>query len=247
MSAAESSDLTGKVIWVIGAAGAIGRGIGDELRHRGATVIGSSRRSHPPSGAEDLWHGWVQADIRNADTLKEALAHIKAVHGRIDGAVVSVTLPIFGDFLDLTAEDWHQVLDTKLLGSVRVVQAVAPALIEAGGGGIVLITGSARGTIAALKHWPGASANVALNFLVHGLSARFAPQNVRINVVAPGPIASERASVMGKLGTVIANTHLQRIGTPAEVGQAVSFLLSPQAAFITGSVLPVDGGGRTPT
>lgn len=216
--------MTGDVVWVVGGSGAIGSAIASRLRRDGSFVIASSRNTIPERDA-------VPLDVRDADSVAGALRTI----GAIDGLVVSVAIPGFGDFLELADDLWRDVFETKLFGSLRVIRAVLPGMIERKRGRIVLVTG--RGVNPPPRHLPGASVNAALNLIVQGLGGRYAADGIRINAVAPGPIASPRLSALAGDGASA------RQGKPSDVADAVAFLLSEEARFINGTVLVADGGG----
>ncbi len=224
--------LAGRGVWVIGAGGAIGAGVSDHLDGVGARVVRSSRSSGDP-----------RVDVRDAASVVAGEAVARERLGGIDALVVSITVPIFGDFLELDDSAWTTVLDTKLTGSLRAVRAVAPGMIERGGGDIILIAGTGRGVPPLLTHLPGGAANAALNFLVQGLSARLGREGIRINSISPGPIQSPRLDAMKAVGASGA-THIGRPGTVGDVASAVAFLLSPEGGFVAGTNLVLDGGGR---
>ncbi|PWR17805.1 SDR family NAD(P)-dependent oxidoreductase [Zavarzinia compransoris] len=240
-----TQDLTGKVIWITGASGALGKATALVLAARGAVVIASGRSvAETAFGTAAIDR--LPLDVRDDGAVRAALATLLARHGRIDGLVTSTNVGAFGDFLDLTDEDWQRVLEAKLLGTVRPVRAVAPHLAAQGAGSIVIIGG--RGGIdPPPQHFPGASVNAALDLLVIGLGRRFGPQGVRSNVIAPGPIQSPRFAGMEatKAGTARYNTEssIPGPGLPGDVAEAAAFLLSDAARFVNGTSLLVDGGG----
>ena len=125
------AEVEGQVVWVVGAAGTIGRSIAESLVKEGARVIVSSRGiedADPPiEGATP-----INVDARDMASIKAAVARIIDKFGQLDGLVVSTTLPIFGDLFELSDEDWEKVLDTKLVGSVRLTRAAAPEMIRNG-------------------------------------------------------------------------------------------------------------------
>jgi 3-oxoacyl-[acyl-carrier protein] reductase len=157
-------------------------------------------------------------------------------------------VPIFGDFLTLTDDDWERVLQAKLYGYMRSMRAVIPLMLKAGGGSIVNITGRG-GRQPTPAHLPGCAANIALNTLTKGLADIYAPQNIRINAVAPGPIDTARHHAIAESNANLKKADakrappLGRLGRPQEVAEAVLFLASTRASYTTGVTLQVDGGG----
>ncbi|WP_347557483.1 SDR family oxidoreductase [Robbsia sp. KACC 23696] len=238
----------GKVYWVTGASGALGGATAKRLADQGARVIASGRtvsRAHFPE-TPDI--EIVPLDITDNDAVVRAAADIVGRHGRIDGVVVSTNVGAFGDFLDLQDEDWQRVLDAKLLGSVRVIRAALPTLIEQKQGSIVAISG--RGGIdPPPNHFPGASVNAALDLLIQGIGRRYGRFGIRANTVAPGPIRTPRYEQMEKTagkGSEADPYSKIALGGPGEaddVADAVSYLLSDASRFVNASKLAVDGGG----
>lgn len=243
----------GQVAWVIGASGAIGQAIARVLAAGGAEVVVSARSQ----GTLDKLAAEIAAaggrtrvrrlDLRNAADVDGAASEIVARSGRIDALVNSTSLSIFGDFLELSDQQWHEVLDTKLLGYVRSMRAVLPHMVKQGGGAIVNISGRG-GRQPTPAHLPGGSANAAVNLIGKGLADAYQKHGIRVNTVAPGPIQSERfekirASNERVSGGPPPRASLDRMGRPEDVARAVSWLLSDAARHITGIVLPVDGGG----
>lgn len=237
-----SGEFEGRVIWVIGAAGAIGRAIAEALVGAGAKVVVSSRRmeeADPPIAGATA----INADARRGDSIATALARIMEAHGRLDGLVVSTTLPIVGDLLELADEDWEHVIDTKLMGSIRLTRAVAPAMKETGRGSIVLISGLG-GFNPSPIHIPGSVANAGINLFVKGAAKRLGPDNIRINAISPGAISSPRLEMMNRANATAAiRTPMGGAGQPGDIAEAVEFLLSDRSGYITGTVVSVDGGG----
>jgi len=245
--------LPGRIVWVIGASGAIGQVIAKVLASAGAEVVVSARSGDK---LEALAAGISAAggraqmrklDLRNRADVDAAAKEIVARAGRIDALVNSTSLSIFGDFLELSDEQWHEVLDAKLVGYVRSMRAVLPYMVKQGGGAIVNISGRG-GRQPTPAHLPGGSANAAVNLIGKGVADAFQKHGIRVNTVAPGPIQSERfekirASNERVSGGAPPRASLDRMGRPEDVAQAVLWLLSDAARHVTGIVMPVDGGG----
>jgi len=240
-----SSTFEDRVYWVTGAFGALGAATVKRLADAGAHVIASSRNVDTERFADAPRVVPLSVDVADDHSVRSAFAHIEERFSRLDGLVTSTNVAAFGDFLDLTDDDWQRVIDAKLLGSVRPIRAALPRFIEQGRGAIVAISG--RGGIAPPpNHFPGSSVNAALDLLVQGLGRKYGPQGVRVNAVAPGPIRSPRFDAMATAQAGDEPTRLTALdgpGTPEDVAAAVAYLLSDDARFVTGTRLYVDGGG----
>jgi NAD(P)-dependent dehydrogenase (short-subunit alcohol dehydrogenase family) len=245
-------ELNGKVAWVAGATGALGRPIAKGLLREGAKVAVSSRRAEAvdglareldPSGRNVLA---LPLDVTDERAVRAAAARVADRFGRIDVLVNSMNAPAYGNFLELEKATFRATIDTKYFGYVACMQAVLPRMVEQGAGAIVCITGTG-GKMPIAIHMPGGSVNAALNLIVRGLANQFGGNGVRINAVSPGPIRSPRQDAMQSAGAAADSPAkafpLQRFGEAEEVADAVLFLASARASYITGSVLHVDGGG----
>lgn len=245
--------MLGRVVWVIGASGAIGQAIAKVLAAAGAEVVVSARSVDKLEAlAAEISAAGGRAQVRGLDLrsradVDTAAREIAARSERIDALVNSTSLSIFGDFLELSDEQWHDVLDAKLMGYVRSMRAVLPFMMQQGGGSIVNISGRG-GRQPTPAHLPGGGANAAVNLVGKGLADTYFKHGIRINTVAPGPIQSERfekirASNERVSGGAPPRAGLDRMGRPEDVAQAVLWLLSDAARHSTGIVIPVDGGG----
>ena len=183
-------------------------------------------------------------DVTNPDAVKAAAAAVISEMGRIDVLATTVAVPAFGPFLEINGDVFRQALEVKYLGYINCFQAVLPHMAERASGAIVAITGTG-GKQPINIHLPGGSVNAALNLVLKGLANEYGPKNIRVNAASPGPIMSERQQQMidAGMGNPAKGVPLGRLGEAAEVADAVLFLASERAAYITGQVLSLDGGG----
>jgi NAD(P)-dependent dehydrogenase (short-subunit alcohol dehydrogenase family) len=248
-AAREREALDGHVAWVIGGSGSLGSAIAETLAAAGARVVVSSR---------SVATRWVEADshaassvaveLGSGESVVRAAREIEQRCGRIDILVNCSAAPIFGDFLELTDADWDTVLQAKLLGYMRTMRAVIPAMLERGAGTIINVSGRG-GRQPTPAHLPGCCANAAVAVLTKGLADTYGPRGIRINAVAPGPIDTPRHHQIADSNAQLASQAskrmppLGRLGAAQDIADAVLFLATPGSSYITGITLPVDGGG----
>jgi 3-oxoacyl-[acyl-carrier protein] reductase len=248
-------EFENKIAWVIGARGSLGSAIARALALAGAHVVMSSRSARDlKNTARDIEKvapnrvSVASVDLASRASVDRVAKGIARGHGRIDVLVNCTAAPIFGDFLQLTDDQWDTVLQAKLYGYMRSMRAVIPYMLTQGGGSIVNVSGRG-GRQPTPAHLPGSCANIAVNTLTKGLADIYGSHNIRINAVAPGPIDTARHHAIAQSNTDLKKTDakrnppLGRLGRPEEVAQAVLFLASDRASFTTGVALQVDGGG----
>ncbi|HUR14945.1 MAG TPA: SDR family oxidoreductase, partial [Mycobacteriales bacterium] len=165
-----------------------------------------------------------------------------AACGRIDGAVVSVGGPPAGPALSITDEQWSSAFESVFLGAVRVIRAV----VDAGGDSIVLVLStSAKMPVGNLAVSNGLRPGLAM--LAKTLADELGPRGVRVNGLLPGRVDTDRVRSLDGPDPAVRAGHeasipLRRYGDPAEFGRVAAFLLSPAASYVTGAMVPVDGG-----
>jgi NAD(P)-dependent dehydrogenase (short-subunit alcohol dehydrogenase family) len=229
--------LDGQTAIVTGGGTGIGLAIARALGRLGAQVVLASRdETHLTEGAASLapdgivTHS-VPVDVRDPAAVDRMVADVIARTGRIDILINNAA----GNFVcraeDLTPNGWNAVIGIVLNGSFYCSRAVGRHLIERGGGGSIV-------SILANYAWTGsagtihsASAKAGVMAMTQTLATEWARHRIRVNAIAPGPIE-----------TITRGVPLGRWGKPEEIGDAVSFLVSPYASYITGEVLTVDGG-----
>ncbi len=242
--------LEGRTAWVAGATGAIGRAVALGLAREGAEVAVSARTGTAVDGVvAGIGRAGGKAlsvplDVTDRDAARTAAGEIADRTGRLDVLVATVAVPAFGSFLEIGSEVFRAAFEVKYLGYVHVMQAALPHMEAAGGGAVVAVTGTG-GKLPIGIHLPGGSVNAALNLVLKGLSNEFGPRGIRVNAVSPGPIMSDRQREMAAAGMAdpAADVPLGRLGEAEEVADAVAFLASDRAAYVTGQVLSLDGGG----
>ena len=242
--------LTGKVAWVAGATGAIGREIALSFAREGAGVAVSARTEDAVSSLVDEIKGAggdamaAAVDVTDAAAVKAAAQAVIDGMGGIDVLATTVAVPAFGPFLEIDGDVFRQALEVKYLGYINCFQAVLPHMADRESGTIVAITGTG-GKLPINIHLPGGSVNAALNLVLKGLANEYGEKGIRVNAASPGPIMSERQQQMidAGMGNPAKGIPMGRLGEADEVADAVVFLASERAAYITGQVLSLDGGG----
>jgi NAD(P)-dependent dehydrogenase (short-subunit alcohol dehydrogenase family) len=245
----ESRTLDGLGIAVTGAAGDLGHAMSLELACRGARVtmidLVSERDAEARIEAVTAVGqcSYRQADVTDRAAVEAALAAVDPLDVAIGNAGIVEPAP----FLDVTVEQWQAHLDVNLSGCFNVGQVAARMMVARGRPGLVLFTGSWVGEIPWPEIAPYCVSKAGVRMLARSMARELAIHGIRVNVVAPGivfagmarrqyetdPAYARRASVVVPLG---------ELGTPEQVAQAAAFLCSPEAAYMTGSVLLVDGG-----
>jgi NAD(P)-dependent dehydrogenase (short-subunit alcohol dehydrogenase family) len=254
--AAHLLSLEGKVAIVTGAASGIGRGISHLLAEMGAFVAlldiddVKGRESAAEIGAHGGAATFLNCDVRSAAECRRAVVSVIEKSGKIDILCNCAGIAIRKDIVELTEDEWDLALDVTLKGIYLLSREVVPHMIRSGGGSIVNI-----GSGWSLKGGPRAAAYCAAKGGVVNLTRAMAidhgRHNIRVNCVCPGdvetPMLRSECAQLGEDLTafmrVAANRPLGRVGTPDDIANAVLFLASPMAGWVTGAALVVDGGG----
>ena len=247
--------LTDRVYVVTGGARGLGRATADVLVAEGARVVLSGRSQESldeATAALDEAAGRhvavsVVADNADPDAPARLLAAARDTWGRVDGALISVGGPPKGPVTSITDDQWSAAFESVFLGAVRLAREVAAALPDGGSLGLVL-SSSVRAPLPEMAISNGLRPGLAM--VAKTLADELGPRGVRVNGLLPGRIATERVAELDESTgdpeaarqASEAGIPLRRYGRPEEFGAVAAFVMSPAASFLTGVMLPVDGG-----
>ena len=186
----------------------------------------------------------LECDVSDARAVANAIAKVGERFGRLDALVNNAGIAIFKPLLETTQDDWNRVLAVNLSGPFICTQAAAPLMREHGGGAIVNIT-SISGLRASTLRTAYGTSKAGLAHLTKQFAVELATLGIRVNAVAPGPVDTAMAKAV-HTPAIRADYHdtnpLNRYGLEEELAEAIFYLCSDRASYITGQVLAVDGG-----
>jgi len=250
-------DLSGRVALVTGGSRGLGREIAEGLGEAGAAVAITARREEWLREAEDALRAAgidclaAACDVGRVDAVRALVRDVLARFGRIDILVNNAGATWGAPAVEMALDRWQQVVETNLTGTFLVTQAVAPAMIKRRSGKIVNVASIAGliGTAPEVLDTIGYSAaKGGIVALTRDLAVKWARHNVHVNAIAPGFFRTRMtASLLEQnQARVEAEIPLGRIGRPGELKGVAVFLASAASDYVTGQILPVDGG-RTAT
>ena len=237
-----------QVALVTGASRGIGRAIAVALATAGMRVVGTASTEAGAAAITEALAGWpgcrgVALDVTDGPAVEAAVAAIVKDHGALHVLVNNAGITRDMLAMRLKDEDWDAVLDTNLKAVFRTSRAVMRPMMKQRYGRIINITSvvGASGN-AGQANYAAAKAGVA--GMTRALARELGSRNITVNCVAPGFIATDMTAGLpdAAKATLLASIPLGRLGSPEEVAHAVAFLASPQAAYITGTELHVNGG-----
>jgi NAD(P)-dependent dehydrogenase (short-subunit alcohol dehydrogenase family) len=246
------ADFSGRVAIVTGAASGIGRVIVTRFAQAGArTVIADTDAEWGENVARTLTDGghdvrFVRTDVRYSDQVDAMVAKTVEQFGRVDILVHGAGVTVHKEIVDISDAEWDLQIDVQLRGAFLLCRAVARQLIRQGEGGRLILIGSTAGNNARVQSGPHAVSKAGEIQLVHVLALELGRHRITANVVSPG-----LTDIAGLSRTVqhpeyqqafLTQVPIGRLGQPDEIANAVLFIASDQADFITGQMLCVDGG-----
>jgi NAD(P)-dependent dehydrogenase (short-subunit alcohol dehydrogenase family) len=234
--------LKDKIALITGSTNNIGLEIARAFAREGATVVVHSRHADDAGKvAAEIGGDSCAADLSRAEEIDKLFKHIEAKHRRLDLLVNTVAHSTKNGILEVSLEEWQQILGINLTAYFLCIQRAARMMLKSGGAIINISAASGeRGS-------PGTAvysiSKGAINALTRQAAVDLAPHNIRVNGIIAGIIGTPLGRrEMGNRKTEYDTIPLRRIGQPEEVAEAAVFLASEKAAYITNAILPVDGG-----
>ncbi len=240
--------LAGRVALITGGCGDIGRAISAAFAREGATVVAVDLLA-PEDAQQALGqagYAYVRCDVADRAAVREMIAEVEARHGAPEIVVANAGIVQSAPILEVGLQNWQQTLDVNLGGAFHVAQEAASALVRLERPGVLLFTGSWVGEVPSRGLLPYCVSKAGVQMLARCLALELAPRRIRANVVAPGILdAGLSAQIFRQFPERRAPFErivpLGELGTAEQVADAMVFLASDEAAYITGTTLEVDG------
>jgi NAD(P)-dependent dehydrogenase (short-subunit alcohol dehydrogenase family) len=235
------------VVVITGAGRGIGYALAERFANEGAKVVIAEIDAQAGAAAASRLNGTFEAlDVSDSKAVARAVQSIIERHGRIDVWVNNAGIAHKGHAVDLEPEDWDADIGVMLSGAFYCARYVGKVMIEQGSGSMVNIA-SVNGLFAQKGRAPYCSAKAGLIMLTKVLASEWAEHGIRVNAVAPGVVMTDLVQQGIDQGIVTEQTYISRIpmgrlGELNEVVEAVTFLASDEASFVTGEAMRVDGG-----
>ncbi len=229
---------TPRSVLVTGGNRGIGRAIAEAFVALGDNVAVTTRSGGAPDGTLD-----VRCDITDPAAVDAAFAQVEAAHGPVEVLVANAGITKDTLLLRMSEDDWSSVIDTNLTGTFRLAKRATKGMLRLRRGRIILIS-SVVGLLGSAGQVNYAASKAGLVGMAHSLARELGSRSITTNVVAPGFVETDMTDVLTDDQKALIKTQvpLGRYASPAEIASAVTWLASDGAAYVTGAVIPVDGG-----
>jgi 3-oxoacyl-[acyl-carrier protein] reductase len=245
-----SGRVQDKVAVVIGAARGIGAGIAERLAEEGAKlVIGDTRRDLGEATAKRLGGSFVACNVALEAEVRAIVDHAVQRHGRLDIMVQNAGIFPMHDLVDIPVEEWDQVLAVNLRGCFLATREALRVMRPNRYGRVVLTSSITGPRVVPPQHAHYAASKAGINGLIRAAALENAALGITVNGVEPGNIMTEAIEAERSpayIAEMAASIPMGALGTPRDIGNAVLFLASDEARYITGTTIIVDGGQLLP-
>jgi 3-oxoacyl-[acyl-carrier protein] reductase len=234
----DSEERVGRSVLVTGGSKGIGRAIAGRFAATGHRVAATYRSGEVPEGVLG-----VPCDVTDAAQVDEAFRTVEETHGPVEVLIANAGMTADNLMLRISDEDWSRVIETNLTGSFRVARRAARPMTRARFGRMIFIS-SVVGLLGSAGQVNYAASKSGLVGLARSIARELGSRNITANVVAPGFIDTDMTAVLSteQVSAYRAQIPLGRFGQVDDIAATVAFLASDAAGYITGAVIPVDGG-----
>lgn len=232
-----------RVVLITGGSRGIGSACAAHFARIGDKVAITYNSTPPPAALTEKGILAVKCDVTSTESVDTAFAEVESTLGKVEVLVSNAGITKDGLFLRMSENDFTSVIDANLTAAYRVCKRASQQMLRARSGRIILMS-SVVGLLGSAGQTNYAASKAGLVGLARSLARELGSRSITVNVVAPGPVATDMTAALGeeRLAELTAAVPLGRMATVDEIAGVVTFLASADAAYITGAVIPVDGG-----